>query len=44
MTEDRVPPPFFLFFSGAVGGQFDGRGQTAPLKNKKKHVVAALVL
>jgi hypothetical protein len=19
---------FFLFFSGAVGGQFDGRGQT----------------
>ena len=34
--ENRDPPPFFLFFSGAAGGQFDRRARFAPLKNKKK--------
>jgi len=34
--KDRDQPPFFLFFSGAAGGQFNRRVGPAPLKNKKK--------
>jgi len=33
-----------LFFSGAAGGEFNKRVRAAPLKNKKKEGVAALVL
>jgi hypothetical protein len=35
---------FFLFFSGAAGGEFDRWARAAPLKNKKKEGAAALVL
>jgi len=31
-----TPPLFFLFFSGAVGAEFDRRAAPARLKNKKK--------
>ena len=31
-----TPPSFFLFFSGAAGGQINRRARPAPLKNKKK--------
>jgi hypothetical protein len=44
MGENRDPPPFFLFFSGAAGGQFDRRARLAPLKNKKKDGVGAPAL
>jgi hypothetical protein len=33
-----------LFFSGAAGVESDRRARPAPLKNKKKDEVAALVL
>jgi len=41
---NRDPPPALLFFSGAAGGEFNRHARRAPLKNKKKEGVAALVL
>jgi len=42
--EERDPPPFFLFFRGAGLARLSNSPPAAPLKNKKKKGVAALVL
>ena len=40
MCENRDSPAFFLFFSGAAGGQLHRQARLAPLKNKKMFITA----